>query len=256
MYLYNNNIKNVVFGYSGGRDSTFVLLLLTLAKLKYFQKDLNIYPITIEYRRTYKFDTFKDTDVYFVQDQKNKYLDFSNHTFVSTKRKDLEALEHIININDPNIEEIQHQSNYQYMYHLLFTIAQAKHAITIGTTNLDEISYIGWFGKNSDMCVDLQFIADFHKFEIDYLLKSYDIAIADVPKGDLYSGLSDEEVFNTSYADLAYYNYCKCKDFPIDVNSTLENLHTKNYHKYMGQTFNPYFIKDDDYYFIYKRNTV
>ena len=256
MYLYNNNIKNVVFGYSGGRDSTFVLLLLTLAKLKYFQKDLNIYPITIEYKKAYKFDTFKDTDVYFIQDQKNKYLDFSNHNFVSTRRKDLESLEHIINFEDSNIEELGHQSNYQYMYHLLFTTAQAKQAITIGTTNLDEISYIGWFGKNSDMCVDLQFIADFHKFEIDYLLKSYGIAIADVPKGDLYSGLSDEEVFNTSYTDLAYYSYCKCKDFPIDVNSTLENLHTKNYHKYMGQTFNPYFIKDDDYYFIYKRNTV
>ena len=253
VYLYNNNIKNVVFGYSGGRDSTFVLLLLTLAKLKYFQKDLNIYPISIEYKRTYKFDTFKDTDVYFVQDQKNKYLDFSNHNWVSATRKDTDCLKHLIP-KETDIEELGHQSNYQYMYHLLFTIAQAKHAITIGTTNLDEISYIGWFGKNSDMCVDLQFIADFHKFEIDYLLKSYGIAIADVPKGDLYSGLSDEEVFNTSYVDLAYYSYCKCKDLPVNLNSTLENLHTKNHHKYMGQTFNPYFIKDDDYYFIYKKH--
>ena len=43
IYLYNNNIKNVVFGYSGGRDSTFVLLILTLAKLKYFQKDLKVW---------------------------------------------------------------------------------------------------------------------------------------------------------------------------------------------------------------------
>ena len=255
IYLYNNNIKNVVFGYSGGRDSTFVLLILTLAKLKYFQKDLNIYPISIEYKKAYKFDTFKDTDVYFVQDQQNKYLDFSNHNWVSATRKDTECLKHLIP-EETNIEELAHQSNYQYMYHLLFTIAQAKHAITIGTTNLDEISYIGWFGKNSDMCVDLQFIADFHKFEIDYLLKSYGITVADVPKGDLYSGLSDEEVFNTSYLDLAYYSYCKCKDLPVNLNSTLENLHTKNYHKYMGQTFNPYFIKDDDYYFIYKRNTV
>ena len=98
-------------------------------------------------------------------------------------------------------------------------------------------------------------IADFHKFEIDYLLKSYSITIADVPKGDLYSGLSDEEVFNTSYLDLAYYSYCKCKDLPISLNPTLENLHTKNHHKYMGQTFNPYFIKDDDYYFIYQGNS-
>ena len=98
VYLYNNNIKNVVFGYSGGRDSTFVLLILTLAKLKYFQKDLNIFPITIEYKRGYKFDTFKNTDIYFMQDQKSKYLDFSNHNFVSTKRKDLEALKHIINM--------------------------------------------------------------------------------------------------------------------------------------------------------------
>lgn len=39
------------------------------------------------------------------------------------------------------------------------------------------------------------------------------------------------------------------------TNDTLENLHTKNYHKYMGQTFNPYFIKDDDYYFIYKEHS-
>ena len=140
--------------------------------------------------------------------------------------------------------------------HLSTYLTKIINSFTIGTTNLDEISYIGWFGKNSDMCVDLQFIADFHKFEIDYLLKSYGIAIADVPKGDLYSGLSDEEVFNTSYLDLAYYSYCKCKNLPVSFNETLEKLHTKNYHKYMGQTFNPYFIKDDDYYFIYKGNTI
>ena len=52
VYLYNNNIKNVVFGYSGGRDSTFVLLILTLAKLKYFQKDLNIFQIIHNYLYT------------------------------------------------------------------------------------------------------------------------------------------------------------------------------------------------------------
>lgn len=110
-------------------------MLLTLAKLKYFQKDLNIYPITIKYRINYKMDTFNFEDVVFVQNQNSKYLDFSNHNFITTGRKDLKDLNHIIDINNPNIEEIQHQSNYQYMYHLLFTIAQAKHAITIGTTN-------------------------------------------------------------------------------------------------------------------------
>ena len=62
-------------------------------------------------------------------------------------------------------EVLDTQYAYALMYTLLFRKAQEVNGITFGTTNKDEFA-IGWFGKTSDMVVDIQPIHDFHKHEI------------------------------------------------------------------------------------------
>src|SRR5690606_7195772 len=48
------------------------------------------------------------------------------------------------------------QVAYASMYQHMFAYAQHFHGITVGTTNQTEVGFIGWFGKNSDMMVDIQ----------------------------------------------------------------------------------------------------
>ena len=241
-YLQCNSIKTVNVLYSGGADSTLVLMILEIIKQKYI-KDLIINAYTIDYKDGN--DTFNNDDVEFVKSQ-NRFKSI-NFIYITP------------NINVNNVtnnyfsKDIIHQHNYAYRYTLLFTFSQNNGGITIETTNLDELSYVGWFGKNSDMVVDLQIISDLHKFEIMYLLEKFEIEIADVPKGGLLSGLSDEESFGVDYNTLSYYSYCMCKTDKMYKISSLDDLHNKNKHKYYGQKFNPYFIVDKNSFFICNR---
>ena len=248
-YLKRNYIHNVVVGFSGGVDSTFVLFLLQEVKRK-FINHLNIFAHTIEYRGEY--DMFNYDDVQFVIDSGK----FSDVNFSNAILSEETVIDHLESLTfDGQDSEVIHNYLYAHRYTQLFLLAQSKKAITVGTTNLDEIAYVGWFGKNSDMMVDLQFIADFHKFEIKEILTLNDIQILSEPKGDILCGRTDEEVFGVTYDELAFYSYKKChlnnqkEIIPIE---SLDKLHKQNKHKYYGQTFNPLFIVDKNDYFIYE----
>lgn len=247
-YLINNNIKNVVVGFSGGADSTFVLLILQEVKKK-FIKDLSITAYTAEYYGEY--DNFNYEDVKFVIDGGK----LSEVLFVHKIFDENEVVDNLETLTYDQDSEVIHNYLYAYRYTQLFLLAQSMNAITVGTTNLDEIAYIGWFGKNSDMMVDLQFIADFHKCEIKYILEKKGIEILSEPKGDILCGRTDEEVFGVSYDDVAFYSYKMChwnNQVKMERIKSLDELHRKNKHKYYGQTFNPFFIVDGNDYFIYK----
>lgn len=70
---------------------------------------------------------------------------------------------------------------------------------------------------------------------------------------DIPNGFTDEEYFGTDYDTLSYYTYCKCEGIPSDLTLPLvEQLHKDNYHKYLGQSFNPIFIIDKYRFHIYK----
>lgn len=233
------NLVNILL--SGGADSTLVLLTLLDVKKKYIPY-LKINTLTIELK---DLDTFHNEDVDYIRDQ----LDTSKFTH---KHSEITSLLYS-SVPDSDLSlEVKHQVGYAYRYLELFTLCEYNKGISVGTTNLDEFAYIGWFGKHSDMNVDLQIITDLHKFEVFYLLDKYKISIKDSPKGNLLSGLTDEEVFGCSYNDVAYYSYCKCNNIDIVFNTELDMLHIKNRHKYLGQTFNPYFIVDKDYFFKYE----
>ncbi len=81
-------------------------------------------------------------------------------------------------------------------------------SIVVGTTNMDEGSYIGFFGKASDAMVDLQLIADLHKsevYEVAKYLKIPNEIIENQPRGDVYDGRTDFEMIGAPYWMIELY---------------------------------------------------
>lgn len=243
-YLTDHEIKDVTVGFSGGADSTLALLLLVLAS---HEIPLNIHAVTI-ISEDKSLTSFEPETAYKVLEHrmfKNVNKLTLTHSVTNIFKGSLKGY--------PVDTHIKHQAYYQTMYSLLFTHAQIIGGITIGTTNLDEMSYVGWFGKNSDMVVDLQIISDMHKFEIYSVLNMFRINIPKAPTGDIPGGITDEEYFGTDYDSLAFHSYCKCNGLKSKLNLPLvEKLHTQNYHKYLGQSFNPVFLVNNKRFFIYK----
>ncbi len=135
-------------------------------------------------------------------------------------------------------------------------VKDSKPAVVIGTTNLDEGGYLGYFGKASDGLVDLQLISDIHKSEVYSLAKVLnlpDSILQAIPSGDMFDGRSDEEVFGASYDFVElYFSYLRLKlsdqenlknkwkkntvaQFQLLANR-LEKLHSYNQHKYFSKS--------------------
>ncbi|KAH6665468.1 hypothetical protein B0J14DRAFT_232462 [Halenospora varia] len=129
-------------------------------------------------------------------------------------------------------------------------------AVVCGTTNRDEGSYIGFFGKASDGMVDLQPISDIHKSEV-YLLAALlgvPASIREaVPTGDTYDGACDEEMIGAPYDALELYTWYLCSDIRerecwlgslcpdaraefLTSAKKFERLHRVNTHKYIGDS--------------------
>ena len=122
---------------------------------------------------------------------------------------------------------------------------QGYRSIVVGTTNRDEGSYIGFFGKASDAMVDLQPIADLHKTEIYQLAEYYKIPeyiTGDKPKGDVWDGKCDEEMIGAPYHFLQVFLLARYKG--IDMTEledfddykewfyNIKRIHKHNAHKY------------------------
>jgi NAD+ synthase (glutamine-hydrolysing) len=136
-------------------------------------------------------------------------------------------------------------------YYLAAVLQQyGERSIVAGTINKSEGSYIGYFGKYSDGAVDIQVIADIYKHEVFQVAKELGIPseiIQETPKGDVWSGVSDEELIGVSYEFLDMYLMLKEFDLKIqdfgptddeflkDFNKSaeiVENLNRINRHKY------------------------
>lgn len=242
-YLQNHNITNVIIGVSGGIDSAVVFAMLTQVKEQYIPS-LKIRGYCITFDNVYG-HVFNSSYIDLMRDTFCKNDDITITTIDGTAT--LKGL--IGDLWLSNDKQILAQSSYALRYQMFFTMAQVHGGITIGTTNKDEFDYVGWFGKNSDMVVDLQVITDWHKFEVVEAAKQLGVHSAIIertPTGDLIDGSSDEANFGCTYNELAFFR--KAAKFFSDefIKQKYEKviaLHQKNAHKYQGQTFNPVFIK-------------
>lgn len=130
--------------------------------------------------------------------------------------------------------------------------ANGGKGLIVGTTNLDECSYLGYIGKASDGMVDVQLISDIHKSEVYAVARELKVpqSILDAtPNGDMYDARVDEEVFGAPYDFVELYLYYLSLDtfhkkvFALDIpkedmnifnqlKKNLDDLHRYNGHKY------------------------
>lgn len=127
-------------------------------------------------------------------------------------------------------------------------------AIVCGTTNRDEGSYLGFFGKASDGMVDLQVISDLHKSEVyaigDLLQVPQTTMNAD-PTGDVYDGKTHLEMIGAPYDFVELYINALClgdeqrteleaklspgaREQYAEWSERVEEMHGYNLHKYAG----------------------
>lgn len=238
-YLQKWNIKNVVVGVSGGIDSAFTLMLLLKAKEKH---DFNIHTMFFKHGLH-----ANEASEQIVSDFVRAYPEV-NHSVI-----DIGGIINATNGIDGNEDAtIDTQYAYALMYTLLFRKAQQVGGITFGTTNKDEFD-IGWFGKTSDMVVDIQPIHDFRKWEIydSYLSKDIpDSIVGKSPNGDLLNGKTDEEIFGCSYTEVGAL--MELKEIYSHIDSTILFKHypmlkaviDSNRHKLVKpkNEFNPIFL--------------
>lgn len=100
-----------------------------------------------------------------------------------------------------------------FYYQAAILQQQGFRSVVSGTTNRDEGSYIGFFGKGSDGMVDIQPIADIHKSEVYAVAKVLNVpeAITSVaPKGDVWDDRTDEQMIGAPYWFLEAYLGAKC----------------------------------------------
>jgi NAD+ synthetase len=117
---------------------------------------------------------------------------------------------------------------------------QGLRSLVVGTTNRDEGSYLGFYGKASDGMVDLQPISDLHKSEVRALARHFEVPeriVTAVPRGEVHDGRSDEEMIGASYDDVELYLRLRevCRPSLLDVvcgRAGIERQHIANRHKY------------------------
>jgi NAD+ synthetase len=127
-------------------------------------------------------------------------------------------------------------------------------AIVCGTTNRDEGSYLGFFGKASDGMVDLQVISDLHKSEVyalGHLLKVPESTMNADPTGDVFDGKTHLEMIGAPYDFVELYTTMRClseearaealnvlsaeaKEQYEEWGYRVDEMHRYNQHKYAG----------------------
>lgn len=144
-----------------------------------------------------------------------------------------------------------------YYYVTSVLAAQGTPGLVIGTTNLSEGGYLGYFGKASDGMVDIQLISDLFKsevYEIGLFLGVPEEVLTRAPTGDMFDATTDEIVFGAPYDFVELFTHMKwhpyaagmveslvCDSYDASEQlreyvENLERMHRYNAHKYLGRS--------------------
>lgn len=244
-YFWQCNIKDVYIGVSGGIDSAVALQLLDPCSVK-------VHPYCITFNAFKKFNSqqyIDDLQELRIKSNLSKIVSFDLSRTLDTYMAQLFYPQHAnADISDFQIE----QTSYSLRYNALFSMASSTGGITVGTTNKDELSYTGWFGKHSDMNVDIQFLWKYNKIQIRHLAELLNVPQSIIlrdPSGDLPDGSTDEQNFGCTYDELTWYaevgREMPHSMFMQEKFRKLNELHLKNSHKYNTKElthYNPIFL--------------
>lgn len=232
-FYEKNNIKGVVVGISGGKDSAVVAGLFTKALGKE-----NVTGILMPCHSK--------------EEDKMNALELANHFGFELKEFDLTNIydnyvEQIIALNNPDINDLV-DSNINLKprlrtatlyYHASYLSKKNKGLYLVaGTSNKCEI-YVGYFTKGGDNIADIQLLADLTVDEVIQVGEVIGVPYHIVHKtpDDGLSGLSDEDKLGVKYRDIVDVIENDGKNTDEKAKQRIYTLHERNAHKFNTPTF-------------------
>ncbi len=249
LFFKQNDLDSAVIGISGGIDSavTYKLLLEASKQIDSPLKKIIALLMPIHGKGTSNQDSATERGLKLVESSKITSYYVQDLSVVLGNY--CESLKNDLAPNEWAIGQLASIVRTPNLYFNAALLQQRGHrSIVVGTTNRDEGSYIGFFGKASDAMVDLQPIADLHKSEVYLVAKKLNVPeeiIKATPSGDVWDGKVDEEMIGAPYWFLEMY--LLMKEFNIQPDKTMseedqkkfskyssaiETIHEKNVHKY------------------------
>jgi NAD+ synthetase len=235
-FFYNQKLDSCVIGISGGVDSA-----VTLALLKRTSEIKRILPLIMPIEGDGTSGQCEATRLAIKQCEALK-LEYKVVNLTAAYEEYLLA-SHPANPGPEATNPRQSWANGQLAsilrtpcsyYHAALLQIEGHKSIVVGTTNRDEGSYIGFYGKASDGMVDLQPIADIHKSEVYAIAKGLGVIpeiINRTPRGDVWNDWSDEEMIGAPYWFVQMY--LLIKEFHLEpLIRQLEDPDDKTYQKY------------------------
>ncbi len=232
-YYEKNNIKGVVVGISGGKDSAVVAGLFTKALGKE-----NVTGIWMPCHSK--------------EEDKKNAVDLANHFGFELKEFDLTSLyDNYVNevkalynpdmadLVDSNIN-IKPRLRMATLYYNAAYLSKKNKGLYLvaGTSNKCEI-YVGYFTKGGDNIADIQVLADLTVDEVILVGEAIGVPDHIVHKtpDDGLSGLSDEDKLGVKYREIADVIDNNGEKTSEEARKRIYNLHQKNAHKFYTPTF-------------------
>lgn len=225
-YYKNNNLKGVVLGISGGKDSAVVAALFVKALGKE-----NVLGVTLPCHsvETDKSDAKLVAEKYGFEliniDLTNVYDEFKKQIYKLGNYSESK-----LKNSDINIKPKFRMSSVYYLA-ALYSELKGGTYIVAGTSNLCEL-YVGYFTKGGDSTYDIGVI---NNYTVDEVIKIGEYL--EVPEQVLHktpsdglSGQSDEEKLGVKYKDIA--SYIAGKELEDNIKNKIEKLHNNSLHKF------------------------
>lgn len=272
-FFRDNELDSAVVGLSGGIDSAVTLsLLLHASESKYAFGESPIKKVVaviapIEGKGTTGQEDAANKALFLVQEFHNYKLSSKKLEVIycplqraaksimqscKKKKSELYSRFHTMPMPSPWVEGQMDSVLRTPLFYMQAARLQEEgyKSLVVGTTNRDEGSYIGFFGKASDGMVDLQPIADLHKSEVYKVAALFPQIPASIinatPKGDVWDGKCDQEMIGAPYDFLEMYLLIKqygLQNLVLELEDAdrliydeytlaIEKIHNKNIHKY------------------------
>ena len=225
-YFDKNNLKGVVLGISGGKDSAVVAALFCKAL-----GSENVLGVTLPCHS----ESTDKSDAELVAEKFNFELINLDLTpaydsFINEVNKLGNFTENELKNSNINIKPRFRMASVYYLA-ALYSELKGGTYIVAGTSNLCEL-YVGYFTKGGDSTYDIGVLNNYtveEVIKIGEYLEVPDNVIHKVPSDGL-SGLSDEDKLGVKYKDIA--SYIAGKKIDEEVANKISILHKKAHHKF------------------------
>ena len=225
-YFKKNNLKGVVLGISGGKDSAVVAAL--------FSKALgseNVLGVTLP---CHSIETDK-SDAKLVADKYGFELlniDLTNvyDSFINEINKIDNFSEKELKNSNINIKPRLRMASVYYLA-ALYSELKGGTYIVAGTGNKCEL-FVGYFTKGGDSTYDIGVLNNYtvdEVIQIGEYLEVPDVVIHKAPSDGL-SGQSDEDKLGVKYKDIA--KYMNSEELDEEIKNKIEKLHNGSKHKF------------------------